>query len=221
MPSRLLGSSEPLAQWVEEIQHMRELVLLWDRARTGRAADLREFVEWDGRKGVRYIGPHVSGARKPLDRTIAWIATEHEPEQLARFAPGGLVAPAMSYIQRLANRKLGEHGVTARLLWDQHRSRLNLHMVPSNLIGCIWLQFARAVDGNRDYRQCEECRKWFEATPQVTRSDRRFCTPSCKASAHRKKIAEARKMYADGVSVSEISKRLGAASESVKGWVRQ
>ncbi len=126
----------------------------------------------------------------------------------------------MHYIQRQINEKLKEHNVTSRLLWDSRHTRLGLHIVPRSLIGRIWLQFARAIDGNRAFRRCQDCRKWFEVTPHVTRTDRIFCSPTCKASAHRGKIAEARRLFARGVSPREIARQLASTTDKVEGWVQ-
>ncbi len=158
--------------------------------------------------------------RPPLDHTISYIAMERDAELLARFRPGELAGPAMHYIQRQINEKLKEHNVTSRLLWDSRHTRLGLHIVPRSLIGRIWLQFARAIDGNRAFRRCQDCRKWFEVTPHVTRTDRIFCSPTCKASAHRGKIAEARRLFARGVSPREIARQLASTTDKVEGWVQ-
>jgi hypothetical protein len=98
--------------------------------------------------------------------------------------------------------------------------RLGLHLVPTSLSGCLWLQFASAVDGNRTYRRCAGCGRWLEHSPQVARADRKFCSDSCKASAHRKKILKARKLHQDGAPLAQIAKRLGDTdAKTVKGWI--
>ena len=30
------------------------------------------------------------------------------------------------------------------------------------LLGCMWLQFARAIGGEKSYRICQNCKRWFE-----------------------------------------------------------
>ncbi len=216
-----LGSGELFGLWVSEIVTMRELVDLRDRTRGQVATQLAERIKWDGSRGVRYEGPRVSGARPPWDGSSAWIASEnHNPEMLSRFPPGDLVGPARSFLQGRINRKLAGHGVTVRLLWDPNYTQLGLHVVPTSLIGCLWLQFAKAVDGDKDYRRCPECRKWFDVSPHESRTDRVFCSPSCKAAAHRKKIAEARRLFAQRVPIRQIAKKLDTQPETVKGWVK-
>ena len=42
------------------------------------------------------------------------------------------------------------------------RARTELKLVPGSLLGGLWLQFARAIEGNRVYRECRECGRWFE-----------------------------------------------------------
>ena len=47
------------------------------------------------------------------------------------------------------------------MLEIQRARNLLFTSVPKNLIGCLWLQFAKALEG-KDYRQCENCKLWFE-----------------------------------------------------------
>jgi hypothetical protein len=209
--SHRLGHGEPMRAWYSELSDMRELIALWDAARTANHGPLAEVIKWHGSRGVSY-----ESGREVFD----WIATDREPELLSQFRQGDLVMPALHYLQRHVNKKLADCGVTSRLLWDRKYTRLSLYIVPNNLIGCLWLQFARAIDGDRQYRRCPDCRKWFETTPHVTRADRVFCSPTCKASAHRKKIAEARKLRAQGLPIREIAKRLETDVKTAKGWTK-
>lgn len=208
----LLAAGETLDAWTNEIQQMAGLVTLWELAKSDSAAvraKLGDVIKW-----------HDHAVEYTTLRVRAWIATEsHEPEMLARFVPGDLVGPALHYMQRAINKKLLTHAVAARMLWDSRYTRLSLHLVPTSLVGCLWLQFARAVDGDRDYRRCPDCRKWFEITKHISRSDRTFCSPTCKASAHRKKIAAARRLHADGVSAKTIAGQLKTDVGTVRGWI--
>ncbi|MBK9165836.1 MAG: hypothetical protein IPM24_00020 [Bryobacterales bacterium] len=210
----IVGAGERLRSWVSEIDAMRRMVNLWDLARS-RDARLGDYVLWQ-EPGVRWVDADQRGRLQSSE----WIATDKlYPDLLDRFPRGDVVGPALHLVQRQVNRKLVEHGVSARLLWDARYTRLGLHIVPLSLIGFLWFQFAQAIDGDKDYRRCPDCRKWFESTPHATRSDRVFCSPSCKASAHRKKIAEARRLYAGGVGIKEIARQLDSTPAKVQGWV--
>ena len=57
------------------------------------------------------------------------------------------------------------------------------------LLGCMWLQFARAIGGDKSYRVCQNCKRWSEigGGTHGDRSDKRYCCGTCKAAAHAKK----------------------------------
>ena len=89
------------------------------------------------------------------------------------------------YLQITVNEKLAQHQVDVRLLWDPKFGQLGLCMVPGNLIGFLWLQFAKAIEGSIAHRQCEGCGKWFALGGTAGRSDKMFCSVNCKIRKHR------------------------------------
>jgi hypothetical protein len=78
-------------------------------------------------------------------------------------------------------------GTTARLLWNHQHTRQELCFVPQYLLGAIWLQFAVAVDGNKGYRNCRQCGRWFEVSPRAGRTDKIFCRGACRSQASRQR----------------------------------
>jgi hypothetical protein len=117
-------------------------------------AGLQKFIHWKKDEGVVYKS-NPGGFRV--------IASKHiRSEIFSRFQVGDSVAPSWSLIQQITNEKLAEHRVHARLLWDSRYTALALHIVPESLVGCLWLQFCQAIEGDKKYRQCENCRTWFE-----------------------------------------------------------
>jgi hypothetical protein len=179
---KVQGAGESLDAWKAEIRLMRRLVELWDAAREKSLKALAAVIEWR-LGGVRYV---------PASE---WIAhPEMSPDVLAAFRPGDLIAPALHYIQVQINKKLKAHGVCAQLQSTSEGGLATL-LVPESLIAALWLQFARSVEG-REQRRCENCGEWFEIRGSTgtrgARSDKRFCTPSCKAAAHRKKTSGGR-----------------------------
>jgi hypothetical protein len=40
--------------------------------------------------------------------------------------------------------------------------RLSPKPAARTLLGCMWLQFARAIGGDKSYRVCQNCKRWFE-----------------------------------------------------------
>ena len=67
--------------------------------------------------------------------------------------------------------------------------KLRLAQTTQSLLGVLWLQCARAAEGDQVFKQCEPCRDWFLVSPQGGGKRRQaiYCSPRCKVRAHRKK----------------------------------
>ena len=183
-----LGCGETLADWLAEIQEMQDLVKLWDAARKPHISLLMKCIRWDElRTSVEY-----SLDRGRTGETIA--SSVIHPQVLAMIKPGDVIAPAYWLLQSRINKKLTQHGVAGRLLWKPDMSSFTVHLVPNSLAGCLWLQFAKAIEGNKNHRQCDNCKLWFElGGSREARADKKFCTPNCKAAWNRNKPKEGSK----------------------------
>jgi hypothetical protein len=169
--------AESLQFWLHEIHQMKTVLHVWDSVRKTDRAQLSSFIVWNG--GAVFF--QLAGA-------VELIASEDlaygRPDMFSR---GDLVQPAMHLVQRRINAQLAEHAVTPNLLWDQKQGKLIIRMHPNSLIGALWLQFAKALEGEKQYRQCQYCRDWIEVGGnRSARSDKKFCSPSCKSAAHRR-----------------------------------
>ena len=221
-----VGTGEPLDAWSDEILTMRYAVDLWEAARTGDVAILERVIHWkpDG-SGVEIAG-HPGASRgvlpeAPAHVEQAWIAGTHLGDDvLGRFVPGDLVKPALHYLQSKINAKL-EGRASPCLLWDAKRERLGLYIVPDGLVGALWLQFARAVERDSQFRNCAECGIWFELAPGTARADKLYCSTPCRTRAYRKRQAEAARLHSDGRSLDEIARELGSDPHTVRGWIEQ
>jgi hypothetical protein len=221
-----LGTGEPLAAWNDEILIMRFAIAIWEAARNGDVATLERVIHWqpDGSR-VEIAGhPGVPGGQMPepparVERST--IAHTHFGDGvLERFVPGDLVYPALHYLQSRINQKL-EGRASPRLLWDSKHERLGLYIVPTGLIGALWLQFARAVERDSRFRQCAECGIWFELAPGTARSDKLYCSTPCRIKAYRKRQAEAVRLRGEGRSIEEIARQLESDPDTVRGWIER
>jgi len=224
--SRLI-QGETLEGWHLEIIIMRDLVRLWTLTRQGDSGSLKTYIHWRGENAVRYgsCGSDPEPARLPSWPELpisAWIASRQlRPDLLERFTPFDTLQPARWYLQSAVNQKLAEHAIAPRLLWNTGYSALGLHFVPNNLIGALWVQFAKAIEGSKRYQQCGYCRTWFEAGGNRTaRADKKFCSGTCKANAHLVKKDQARRMASRHVPVAEIARKLDTKTINVRGWLK-
>jgi hypothetical protein len=65
-------------------------------------------------------------------------------------------------------------------------ARTSLQFIPTSLIGALWLQFARAVDGSKSYKECEACGKWFDVSKYGSRADKKTCNGTCRKRLKRR-----------------------------------
>jgi hypothetical protein len=93
----------------------------------------------------------------------------------------------VGHITHLMN---GSHGISLEpphppLVFMIDGDTLNMHFVPLSLLVALYIQFAQAIQGNKKFRQCAWCGVTFELTPSIARTNRLFCSNSCKQADYR------------------------------------
>lgn len=119
------------------------------------------------------------------------IASErHHPERIdvLREARSAFMA-ARFLVQDLVNAAL-IGCVDPVLHFAEIEAAQGIRMKPTGLLAAMWLQFALAIDGNIDFRQCTVCRSWFEIAPGRGRPEKSYCSDACRMRAYRKRKAE-------------------------------
>jgi hypothetical protein len=86
-------------------------------------------------------------------------------------------------------------------------------------LGCIYLQLARAIADNRQSRRCAICQIPFELGGETSRSDRKFCSSSCRTQHHRDKQTRAVELHKDGMTPGKIAKALESDLPTIKKWL--
>jgi hypothetical protein len=211
-PKLSLGIGESGPVWMNEIDAMRRAVQMWDAVRHGNTAWFQEHVH------VEPKGPEEVWVSY-LEEGVLYHREVIGPDLAGFVRPNNVRRPTLLFVQRMINTRLRDHAAP-RLLYDSDQDRLGLHLVPENLLGALWLQFARAVDGNKDYRRCGGgCGRWMEISLDAHRTHRRFCSDACRNKAYRERQAEARRLYIEGLSVEQIAQQLGADFRAVQRWV--
>jgi hypothetical protein len=172
---------EPEYLWFEQIREVRRWLDLWDAIQSGSIEMLKDIIKWRDKDAVMI---DYEGHQE-------WIATNAlYPELLPRFVSGELVQPALYLLQRVMNEKLEKYKSTPQLLWDN--GKLFYFIRPQTLLAAIWLQFALAVDGDRQYRICGGCQRWFEIGGGAKRADSKTCDQTCRKRLERRET-QARK----------------------------
>lgn len=112
------------------------------------------------------------------------------------------------------------------LVVDPRTRKVVLKMRPEDLRAAMWLQFAQAVSGNKEYRQCRHCDTWFElsAADNGRSRGRLFCTDPCKSRDYRRRKDRALALSATGLVPVDVAARLASEgletdADTVKNWV--
>ena len=175
--------AEPLALWRTEILAMRRMVEVWDAVQDSKLDVLVQLVK---------IRPWQEGARVWYQGTRRLYAILNPARRAV--AESSVRRRALFLIQKIVNDRLKAH--TAPILSYVSAptqspavggNQLRLQVAPINLIGALWLQFARGIEGNREYRRCDACGEWLEIAPGSYTKRVRFCRPVCRVNFHRRK----------------------------------
>lgn len=208
--------------WRAEVLKMREAVRIWEMLE-GDADGLARHVRLRQAEGGQTQAEYDShpdlpaGAVPPHPDGRITEAAADAAEQVSRPKRSDLVQPARALLRRMINRQLeGRLRPAVELGPD---GDLHLALAPSNLLAAMWLQLALAACEHKRYRRCVVCGNPFGLSPETARTNRRFCSISCKNRAFRSRQEQARRLHAEGKAAREIAKELGATVDSVKGWI--
>ena len=96
-----------------------------------------------------------------------------------------------------------------------------LRVAPMTLLAAMWLQLALAVARSKEFVTCKFCKRQIEISTAESgfRTNREFCSDSCKTKDYRKRKRTALKMRTAGSSTSAIAKRLKTKRATVCGWL--
>ncbi|NLZ02502.1 MAG: hypothetical protein GXY25_18450 [Pirellulaceae bacterium] len=193
-----------LAAWCAEIEVMRFAIEVQSALARGDDEALGKTVIWDdGTDRPRYVTP---AALENLKRSWTGQQRAHE---ITLFSHGALTAPAERLVQDIIEWKT--QSPKAQFFFGA-ADEPEIIVRVDELRQVVWFQFALAVRG-RGLRFCAHCGRPFVMN---VRSDQTLCSKNCTVldTYHRKKKAQ--RMRADGVSVREIAKAVGAKTRSLK-----
>lgn len=171
--------AEPLVMWLEEIVLMNEAIKLWQLARDGDVKGLSKFLRWSD--GVLGYWSDNNG----LEPEFALITNmQISLSRALSFKEGDVIEPAIFLAATIVNKSL-ESRVSPNLEMTPDDMTPRLVVRPLNLLGGMWLQLARAIDGEKEYRTCEHCGKWLEIGTGSYSRARRFCSNACRVAQGR------------------------------------
>jgi hypothetical protein len=173
------------------------------------------------------VGAELAAGKKRITRDEWKVIGLFEEQYLNR-----LEKPADARFQLLLQLQNWVSTVGFSVRWERTNSRFELEVdYRGSMLAAVGLQLALTVANSDSLFMCSGC-----ALPYARPADKRrpqagqanFCD-ECgisaalrQADARRKeKMVEARRLYADNVSVNEIAERLDTKPASVRRWVKK
>jgi hypothetical protein len=218
---------ETWTEWAHRIDWMRQAVRLWDMVRNSDGAGLSKFIrrreQSESGEAGWYYDSHPGVADTPCHKEpyTRFFRFRIDPVPLP-LGQESVVAVAGFQVQRWINLHLAD--VSPYLVYDPRRGKRELRLFPQNLLVAMWLQFAQAIDGDRQLRACKACGKWFvlshkQADGRTAR--REFCGGPCKSKDYRRRRERALELSAQGAGARQISQELDTSVQTVKAWLKR
>lgn len=208
--------AESVRGWLSAVSDFKTIVALWDATRALDVEALAGIVMWSEcglwlRKTYDSLGengrlfPELS--RQDMDA--------HGVEA------GDLVGGARLLLQRLLANLVQESLLFSAVVFPVNGRPSRLVLSPVDLLSAMCLQMAAAILENKDFRQCLQCEKWFEASPATLQANKQFCGASCRMKAYRERQKEAVRLHAQGETVEALAERFESDTETVRSWIEK
>ncbi|TQV89377.1 hypothetical protein [Aliikangiella coralliicola] len=172
-------TAEFINDWRQQLRSFIPFLELWQAISGNDDAYLRKVIYWNpDSSSVAYGNPNVS--------SILIASMSMNVDLYTTLTPGDVVTPARVLLTRIINQRLREHCYPALLFNGMSYRDSYLGFRCDNLLGAIWLLFARSVANNSIHRRCAECAAPFIPSRSERGRKKRFCTDACKSKNYRK-----------------------------------
>jgi hypothetical protein len=200
MASHTMG--EQLMTWHDESYRMRVALEVWDALQADDLDTLQRWFTWgaaeDFSEGT-FTPDDPWGVDPPMQFISDELAKRYaattmimqgrtDPTDHWEGWPSSPVHWALIHLREWVNRKLETHTSPRlqRVLSSPDKAPMQLAIIPKNLLGGMWLQFARVIEGELRYERCAECGTWFRVKPRGNRANTRFCRDVCRVKSNRR-----------------------------------
>jgi hypothetical protein len=200
---------DSLDRWKQLIDRVGDLAYAWNALRSNDADQLAKAFPIRKRHGKDQL--QLRGRDDTLVMADVLIGTPSK-SKLRVNAERLLLDAINEHLQGKFNFGLTVGDGTRRSWFSIH---------PKSLEAAVWLQFAQAVLGNKEFRECEACGTPFEVSLDAFRTNRTLCSSACKARAHRMRRAETLALAAEGKTAKQIAKKVGSKLETIQKWLEE
>ena len=206
--------------WKTEIREMRRAVEIWSMLQNGDIGGLSKFIQWEEHKDggqsqwVYWTHPELKGG---TNQALFSLLQSGEQVSMIGIPPvpglfqdktAHVFMPASFLLQRWINHHL-KGAASPQLRYDIKLDKRVVQIIPDSLIAAMWLQFAQAFAGNRKYRACKACGRWFEISTEGSgfRVNRQFCSDACKSKDYRERREQAKRAQREPAATNTPAKK--------------
>jgi hypothetical protein len=186
------AEGESWGKWKQAIVDLRKASRLRDAIADRDRAYLRKhFTRCDDQLDPKKKRPRGPGWENTTGAPVWFLNDEFERD--VTDAGGNMAdvyAAASLVLVRWVNARLKEV-VRSELACVVDTGEIDLIHKPKHLLSALWLHLAEAAAGCPEYRQCRQCKGWFDVaeknpnTGRKTHSNQIYCTNACKSLAYR------------------------------------
>lgn len=167
----------------------------------GHLAGLASLEDWQNKIA------HMKRMGSVADRLIALGCSGKKPSGKVAAESTELIRRVLDQVQTAPTAEINEDGT------------VGLYDVAYDLWSALNIQLVEAIADRKQYRPCDECGKPIEISPTVNRTERAYCSNSCRVKAYRERKKDAVLMRNLGKKVQDIQKVLGSDIDTILKWV--
>lgn len=129
-----------------------------------------------------FLGEHLDELAR--EEHVHWW---HTHIQGMRYVVEGIDAGARLEMASVFNDYVGRDKPSMTVRIETGEGKLPSQIVvPTNLLSAMWLQVADEITKTINFRQCEQCPRWFSYGPGTQRREtKRFCSARCRVAWNR------------------------------------
>lgn len=197
--------------WKDSIERLAYGVGLWEGILAYRES---------GRKDASCLAPYIRWEKGEIT-AVRWLMVRR-----GEYKQGELWQPANDVLFSLLNWQMAplwenqpnRQVATLEILPDSEHT-LDFKVCITNLIDVLWLQFAFAVRGDERFGECKRCGRSFKLKGK--RTDRLFCSNSCRVLSHRERWNRVAELHRLGRGLKQISTEVGLPQKAIKAWLQE
>jgi hypothetical protein len=185
--SRTTEYREEVDLWKEKIEEMGNMVSLWEAIASRNSRELEKSISFNERQqAIQYCS-----STAPLDRRrvrpVIWrgLLLGGDPHSTARPLSDDVISQASYVLADCVNDQMKKYAGPPLLFCEEGCFRVRV--VPKNLIGAMWSQFASAVGRRAEFGTCLNCDSYFEFHSAENRLGKRsgakYCSDNCRVRA--------------------------------------